>query len=374
MKILFTGGGSGGHFYPIIAVADEIRKIAKEEHLVAPRLYFMSDSPYDQNLLLDKNIVFKKIYAGKMRRYFSLLNLTDTLKTGVGILKALFEVFRLYPDVIFGKGGYASFPVLLAGKILRIPVVIHESDSVPGRVNLWAGKFADRVAVSYPEAGRSYPSEKTACVGNPVRPDLIPDREGSLDALRLERGVPVIFIMGGSLGAEIINETLISALPELVSKYQIIHQTGRDNLKDTEGVARVILKDNPFKDRYRPLPYLGLEAMKYAAGAADIIISRAGSAIFEIASWGVPSIIIPITDSNGDHQRKNAWTYARSGACSVIEESNLSDSVLVAEINRLMDNPDLRKKMSESAKKFATPDAGRKIARVILDIALAHES
>ncbi len=136
MKILFTGGGTGGHFYPIIAIAEEIKRICIEQKIVAPELYFMSDKPYNKRVLSDNNIKFVPTTAGKIRRYFSLMNFLDFFKIIFGSIKAIFTVFSIYPDVIFGKGGYASFPGLLAARVLRIPVVIHESDSHPGRVLL----------------------------------------------------------------------------------------------------------------------------------------------------------------------------------------------------------------------------------------------
>src|SRR6185295_10926655 len=148
MKILFTGGGSGGHFYPIISVAEEIRTLSKEYRLITPQLYCMAPTPYNAAALFDNNIIYKKNYAGKLRIYFSILNFFDLFKTAWGIITSLLDVFMIYPDVVFGKGGYASFPVLFAAKILRIPVIIHESDTVPGRVNRWAAKFAYRVAIS----------------------------------------------------------------------------------------------------------------------------------------------------------------------------------------------------------------------------------
>ena len=155
MKILLTGGGTGGHFYPVIAVAQEIKKITKERKLIRSELYFMSDTPYNKGILFDNGIEFIKVPTGKYRRYFSLLNISDVFKTAWGVVSGLIKVFNIYPDVIFGKGGYASFPALFAGKILGIPVIIHESDSVPGKVNLWAGKFAQKIALSY-QIGRAH--------------------------------------------------------------------------------------------------------------------------------------------------------------------------------------------------------------------------
>ncbi|HPN89357.1 MAG TPA: glycosyltransferase, partial [Candidatus Paceibacterota bacterium] len=157
MKILFTGGGTGGHFYPVIAVAEEVKRICTEQKIVAPELYFMSDKPYNERALSDNGLKFVPVQAGKIRRYFSLMNFFDVFKTIFGSIRAIFTLFSIYPDVVFGKGGYASFPGLLAARLLRIPVVIHESDSHPGRVTLWAGKFAKRIAVSYPEAAKYFP-------------------------------------------------------------------------------------------------------------------------------------------------------------------------------------------------------------------------
>jgi len=374
MKILLTGGGSGGHFYPLIAVAESINEIAKKENLVSAELYFMSDNPYDAEALIENNITFIPIYAGKIRRYASILNFFDLFKTGWGVIVALIRVFNIYPDVIFSKGAYASFPVLVAAKILRIPVIIHESDSVPGKTNLWAGKFAKKIAVSYPDTAKYFDEVKIAFTGNPLRKSVLNlTKTGAHEYLKLEKSIPTILIIGGSLGAKVINERILDTLPELLKKYQVLHQTGKNNVQEVSKLADIILLDNPSKNRYRIFDYLNNINLTMAAGAADLIISRAGSTIFEIASWGVPSIIIPITDSNGDHQRMNAYAYARSGAASVIEEPNLTTNVLIGEIDRILQDQALRDKMTKYAKSFAQPEAANKIAREIINIALSHE-
>lgn len=374
MKILFTGGGSGGHFYPIIAVAEEVNRIIKEEKLLSAQLFFVSDTPYDSEALFENNIKFIKSGAGKMRKYFSILNFFDVIKTFIGVISALVKVYGIYPDVIFSKGAYASFPVLVAARILKIPVIIHESDSVPGRVNKWSGKFAQKIALSYPEAGKFFDPAKIAFTGNPIRKEiLIPVTSGAYEYLKLETGVPVILILGGSLGAQIINDTIVSALPILIENYQIIHQVGKNNIKDVVAVTDMILHDNPKKNRYKPFDYLNNLAMSMSVGVANIIISRAGSAIFEIASWGLPSIIIPITNSVSNHQRNNAYSYARSGAAIVIEESNLNANILISEINRIVKNKTEMDRMKKNAKEFAKLDAAEKIAREIIHMALQHE-
>ena len=156
MKILFTGGGTGGHFYPIIAVAQSISEHAIEKKILAPKFYFMAPTKYNPRALFDNEIKYVYVPAGKIRRYFSLLNITDAFKTISGIFIAIMKMYSIYPDVVFSKGGYTSFPPLLAARIWGIPVVIHDSDSHPGRANIWAGKFAKRIALSYPDAAKFF--------------------------------------------------------------------------------------------------------------------------------------------------------------------------------------------------------------------------
>ena len=374
MKILLTGGGSGGHFYPLIAVAESINEIAKKENLVSAELFFMSNNPYDMESLIENNITFVQIPAGKIRRYSSILNIFDFFKTIYGVIVALRKVFKIYPDIIFSKGAYASFPVLMAAKILKIPVVIHESDSVPGKTNLWAGKFARKIAISYPEAANYFPKNKVAYTGNPLRKEVLKiDKKGSHEYFGLENNLPTILIIGGSLGAKLINDRILNSLPDLVSKYQILHQTGKNNIQEVSELSKIILANNPNISRYRIFDYLNNLSLTMAAGSADLIISRAGSTIFEIACWGIPSIVIPITETNGNHQRMNAYAYARSGAASVIEESNLTPNVLIGEIDRILQDNNLKQKMSIAAKNFTHPNAADKIAREIINIALTHE-
>ena len=374
MKILLTGGGSGGHFYPIIAVAQSINTIAREQKLIDVKLYYMAPQPYDERLLYENNITFIKTSAGKLRRYFSLLNIIDIFRTGVGSIKAIWQLYWLYPDVVFGKGGYVSYPALFAAWFLRIPVVIHESDSVPGKVNKWAAGFARRIAVSYPDAAEFFVKDKVAFTGNPVREELThPVRDGSHEFLHLDKNLPVLLFLGGSQGAQLINQVLLDALPRLVEKYQIIHQTGKANFDFVKSTAAAVLLTSEFKSRYQPLEHLNSLTLRMAAGIADLIISRAGSTVFEIAIWGVPAILIPITETNGDHQRMNAYSYARTGAAVVVEENNLTPNLLRLEIDRLIENEADRIKMKKAAQNFARLDSAHLIAQEILNIALEHE-
>src|SRR3990167_8134027 len=201
MKILFTGGGSGGHFYPIIAVAEAVNDLARERKLLEPQLIYAAPDPYERELLIANNITFVGTSAGKIRNYFSILNFFDFFKTGWGTLRSVLRIFFLYPDVIFSTGGYASFPTLLAGKLFRIPVVILNCDASPGKVNRWASKFAVKIAVAFAEGSEQFPKERVAHTGNPIRKAaLIPAREGAFEFLKFNRELPVLLVTGGWQG------------------------------------------------------------------------------------------------------------------------------------------------------------------------------
>src|SRR3990167_461971 len=375
MKILFTGGGTGGHFYPIISVAQEVNNIKEQNKLADVELYYMSPTPFDAGELFNNHLIYKKNYAGKIRRYFSILNFFDLFKTGWGVIRSLWERFLIYPDVVFGKGGYASFPALFAARLLRIPVVIHESDAVPGRVNKWAGKFAERIAVSYPEAAQFFPKDRVALTGNPIRKELfMPLITNAHEYLGLDANLKTIFIIGGSLGSRNINDVIMEALPSLLEKYQVIHQIGKDNLEETKKIVDAVLVNSQYRNRYKPYAYLDKLTLRSASGAADLVISRAGSTIFEIAAWGVPAIIIPISEKVSQDRIKNAYAYARTGAAIVIEEANLTGNILNAEINRILADKAIYEKMKASSVSSVRKDAGKQIAEELVKIALRHET
>jgi UDP-N-acetylglucosamine--N-acetylmuramyl-(pentapeptide) pyrophosphoryl-undecaprenol N-acetylglucosamine transferase len=288
-------------------------------------------------------------------------------------------LYKLYPDVVFSSGGYGAFPVLYAARILMIPVVMYDADATPGRVSLWSSKFALWIAIAHADAALKYPKkvrDRIASVGHPIRKEIIGvAQEGGHEFLKLEPSVPTIFIMGGSQGARTINETVLDALDDLVTRYNVVHQTGTANLQEVSGIASVILKDSQYKDRYRIFGLLNTLAIRMAAGISSVVVARAGSGtIFEIASWGIPAILIPIPLDISHDQTENAFSYARSGAAEVIEQKNLTPHILSAEIDRIMQNQPLREKMSVAAHTFAKPDAAKKIAEILIETAISHES
>lgn len=374
MKIVLSGSGSGGHFYPLIAVVEAIRKAAEEERIVALELKLLGDAPFDVEALREHEIYFEEIPAGKIRRYFSLLNIIDSFKTIRGIFRALWKFTLSPPDIVFSKGGYDSFPVLVAARIYRIPVIIHESDAVPGMVNAWAAKFARRIGVSFPEAARYFPQDKVALTGNPIRKSILGgSRDEALEMFNLETGVPTVLVSGGSQGAQPLNDVLMLALPELVQIAQVIHIAGSLHVENVKAEAGVTLEKSNYKGRYHPYGFLAPPQLRNTAFIADVMVSRAGAgSIFEVAAWRLPAIFIPLSHAAQDHQRENAYSYARTGAAEVIEEANLTPHVLISEIKKIVTDQKRRDDMKRAATSFARIDAADKIAREILHLGL-HE-
>jgi UDP-N-acetylglucosamine--N-acetylmuramyl-(pentapeptide) pyrophosphoryl-undecaprenol N-acetylglucosamine transferase len=374
MKIVLTGGGTGGHFYPLIAVAEELTNIIDNQNIADARIYYISDTPYDKRTLHENGIIYKQVSAGKLRSSFSLQSIVDFFKVGVGMVQAVFILFSIYPDIVFSKGGYSAFPTVFAARLLGIPIIIHESDSIPGRVNKWAGSFARSIATSYKQNIDYFPREKVIHTGQPIRRDYLESTSvGAHEFLNLEKETPILWILGGSQGSSSINLAIEEALSVLLNKYQVVHQVGKNNYEDMKKLTDATLSNHNFKYRYHIFDHLNTLSMKMMAGVTDIVISRAGSTLFELAHWKIPAIIIPLINSHADHQIKNAYNYAREGAGVVIEENNMSDQLIIFEINRINDDEKIKQHMRDGAGRFAVEGASQKIAEEIISIALAHE-
>lgn len=375
MKILFTGGGTGGHFYPIIAVAEAVSSLAVQEGFPEPQLFYVSDSPIDATLLLQKKLTYIEVSAGKRRTYASVENFFDIFRTIGGFFTALWTLFHIYPDVVFSKGGYASFPILLSARLLFIPVVIHESDSVPGRVNAWSAKFAKYIAISYPEAVAAFPhKDRVAYTGQPIRRDLMQPVDVDVrKSFNLPEGVPIILILGGSQGAQAVNDLIVDVLPTLLDNTIVIHQVGEANLDWVRLRASGALGNHPNASWYLPYGFIDSQTLRAFGAAASVVISRAGSTIFEIAMWGKPSILIPLPIAHGDHQRVNAYAYARTGAAIILEQANLKSSILLTTVSTIINDSVRIETMSNAAREFFVPDAAEKIAKAILSIASSHQ-
>jgi len=370
MKVVFAGGGTGGHIYPIIAITREIRKA----YAGKKKLRFYYIGPKEEStlaLLSQEGIRVKFIFAGKIRRYFgiksSIQNFLDAFRTFIGIFQAFRYLFVLAPDLVFSKGGYGSFPAAFAGRILRIPIFLHESDIAPGLANRTLGKFSAEVFVSYPNTENVNVS-KMFVVGNPTRKELLEaTTENAHKLFKITSEKPIILILGGSQGAQRINNLILNILSQLLENFEIIHQTGPKNFKEVKAEAEVMM-DKKLKKFYHPVPSLDEKELKHAYKICNFIISRAGSGIiFEIAAVSKPSILIPIPKSAQSHQVKNAYAYSKNGACMVIEEANLTSYFFLSTLKRLISDPKKLEAMQIGAKKFSKPRAGEVIAHYIVE-------
>ena len=370
MKIGLVGGGTGGHFYPLIAVAEELN-LSPEK----PRLYYFGPAPYNKELLKAHDIKYIYCPAGKLRLYFSIQNIFDVFKNLVGVPIAIIKLLLIYPDVILSKGGYTSVPILLAARFLRIPIIIHESDAVPGRANQVALKSAKYIAISYDDAANYFPEDKTALTGIPLRKEVTTKTENPFEVLGIPSDKPLIYITGGSSGAERINNLIISSLDELLPKYTIFHQAGTDNLNQLKLTAQSLLEGKPYLANYYIEGTFPGKTISAILSAASVVITRAGSTtIFEIAAHGKPSIIIPIPEDISRDQRTNAYAYARTGAATVIEEQNLTSSLLAQEISSIIQDPNKYSSMSKSAEGFYIEGAAKKISDILIKVGKEHES
>lgn len=374
MRIVLVGGGTGGHFYPLIAIAEALIARAKTGKELVPELYYMGPEPYDEGSLFSTGITFVKCPAGKMRRYASFKNITDIFAVAWGIVVALLKLFTIYPDVVMSKGGYTSVPVVIAAWLLRIPIVVHESDAVPGRANKIGARFARYIAITYDDSIVHFPAQKTALTGIPVRNDLLRTFDGDARAiLGLVSDRPLIFITGGSQGAERVNDLIVSALRDLLPNFEIFHQTGPAQETIVRQTADALIREKDLLSRYHVRGFLDSKTLHAAETEAWLIISRAGSgSIYEIALHGKPSVIIPIPEDISHDQRTNAYAYARTGAALVIEERNMTPHLLVSEITRMMNGPEIMEGMRKAAFTFGARDAAQKIADILVAIGRSH--
>ncbi len=369
MRIVLVGGGTGGHFYPLIAVAEVLRRESNQDEL-----FYIGPTPYSQSDLDRLSIRFAYCPAGKMRTYFSIQNFFDIFRTIAGIVVALVKLYIIYPDVVFSKGGYTSVPVILAARFLRIPVVVHDSDAVPGRATLLAKNFARYIALSYPEA-TSYFTGKTnvAITGIPLRQALATPDPQPFVTLGVPDDLPIIYVTGGSSGAERINNLILRCLNDLLPVCRIYHQTGEANKETLATEAQSLLTDKTLEARYYIHGSLPPGTVNALLSAASVVITRAGSTtLFELGVHGTPSIIIPIPEDISRDQRSNAFSYARGGGGVVLEERNLTPTLLITEIRSIMGDRNRWQKMSAAAKQFARTDAGETIVKALRHIAHEH--
>ena len=310
-------------------------------------------------LAAEQGIRYVGVSTGKLRRYWDTQNIVDVGRIAKGVGESINQVRRFRPDVGFGAGGFASVPPLAAAGLLRVPVLIHQQDVVPGLANRLLVPFAKRITVALPDALAAFPQGRTTLRGNPVRPRILDGRrEEAIRMLALEPDAPLVLVTGGGTGALGLNRLVAAAAPRLVEHCQIVHLTGR---------GRGVPSDD-LGGRYRQYEFL-VEEMPHLLAGADLVVTRAGmGTLSELAALAKPSIVIPLP---GSHQEANATTFGRAGAAVIVDQEAQTPESLAALIRDLLDNEDYCVQLAIAIGQFMPGDAAQTIAADVLALASA---
>ncbi len=361
MKIIIAGGGTGGHIFPAIAIAQELKRSMTDVTITfvgtarGLEARIIPKEGHDVRFIRSEGLVGKNIF----RTIKSLFTIPLSLKDSYNLLK------ELGPDLVFGVGGYSSGPVLLCAKMMGIATMIHEQNTLPGFANRVLGKFVDTVAITYYESMKYFPPDRTYLTGNPVRAQILKgDRKRGCEHFSLDMHRFTIFVFGGSLGASTINSAVgeaLSFLEPLKDKIQFLHQTGE---KECDSMKEVYCARG-FKGTVIPFAY----EMADAYAVADLIISRAGATtLAELTACGKAAILVPYPYAAGNHQEINARKLWDMGAAQMVLDRDLSGKTLSELIHHLIEDPEAIGEMERISKSLGSSEAGRKIIELIMGL------
>lgn len=381
MRVVLTGGGTSGHIIPFEPIVESLRAHFLEVKSTLPArvdpeeldITFVGVADEQTKAFFAQySVPVIPTSSGKLRRYASAQTIPDLLiRLPFGFLQALFHLWRIMPDVLVSKGGYGSVPVVLAAAFYRIPVLLHESDAVPGLANKKMLRLASAITVGFPQAKEALGKwqYKTFVTGTPVRNSLrmATPAEGKR-TFEIPENEKVLLVTGGSQGAQQINEIILKILPELVPDMAVIHITGKNNYEAVSTVAQELISHSPRKNMYKAYPYL-TDKMIHALAASDGIVSRAGSTLAEIAALRKPALLIPLANSGNDHQRKNAQAFEAAGAALVLDPINLGENIVKQNIERLMNDTEVRDALINNIQTLDFPHSGKQIAELTFKLA-----
>ncbi|UCF78565.1 MAG: undecaprenyldiphospho-muramoylpentapeptide beta-N-acetylglucosaminyltransferase [Candidatus Eiseniibacteriota bacterium] len=360
MRILMAGGGTGGHLYPAIAVAQELRRRRKNTEI----RFVGSRKKLEREIVERYGFKLEAISAKGMPRRPGLGYLSFLVCTAVSFFETLVVLLRWRPDVILGTGGYVSGPVILVASLLKVPSVIHEQNSIPGLTNRVLSTFAEEVHLTFAESRKYFKrKDHLRLTGNPVRKEIARgDAEVALRKFGLSLDRKTVLILGGTRGAHSLNLAVIGTLNRLSQRkdLQFIIQTGE---QDYEWVRHSLAF---YGARVHVLPYF--TAIGDAYSCSDLVVCRAGAmTVSEIATCGIPAVFVPYPHAVYGHQVQNARNLVDRGAAEMILDSELNADILATTIERLVDDPARLKRMSMSARSFARHDTAERIAKSLLE-------
>ena len=360
-KIIFAGGGTGGHVYPALATIEALKKTGNFDIL-----YIGGYRGIEKEILPGQSIAFKIIWISGFQRYFTLQNFLFFLKLFISLIQSAIILLKYKPDVVVGTGGYVSGPVLYMATKLGYPTLIQEQDSYPGITTRLLARYVNVICMPYAGVDQHLKkiNGKVVVTGNPVRSSLkLVEKTQAVKTWKFDPDRPVVFVFGGSQGAEAVNAVIAQIAGDFIKDYQIqiLWQTGKKNF---EAYRRSEIGQNK-----NILIKAYIEKMDLAYSAADIIISRAGAiTLAELALAGKPCILVPYPHAAANHQEKNALTIKQAGAAMVVREGDHFKDDMVIALKTLLDKPQLQAQMAEGWQKIHQPEAARKVVTEILQL------
>ncbi len=366
MRVVFTGGGSGGHTMPAVAMIEFIKKYCSENKIDYNFLCIGSKDGVERDIVTKKGIDYKSVSTGKLRRYLSFKNFTDMFRIIKGFFQSLKIISNFKPDLIFSTGGFVSVPVVIAAKRKKISIVIHEQTIDAGLANKIASKFADKVCITFSESKKYFPESKVVVTGIPLRDEVF---SGSIESARSRFGFdserPTVFFTGGGLGCHILNEVSLEIIDSLLDKVNIIFQTGKNSDFDIMRDFRETLTDDK-KKKFFLYDFIG-EEIGDIYSIADLIVARSGAGtVNEILARKTPAIFIPLAIATNNEQYKNALVVTQYGGAVILEEKELTANKLNDLLNKIL----FTEKLSEMKNNLSTisfSDGRENILKVILD-------
>ena len=370
MKVLVSGGGTGGHIYPALSVATLL-----EKQYQATILYLGNDEGLETELAPAAGFAFAVIKAGKLRRYVSWQTVTGVARVPVGMAQAVGIVRRFAPDVVFTSGGYVAVPAGLAARLNGVPLMMHQQDVPPNLSNKLIAPLATRISVAFADSLSYFPGSKTLQLGNPVRQQILDVRQVPAEQARRELGFeaesPLLLVTGGSQGARHLNQIVCQALPRLLPDCQVLQISGKQLFEETreQSVQAMAELDEETRRRYRLVAYMN-EEMAVALQASTLVLCRSGAAtLSELAVLGKPSILVPLPPAiGGSPQETNAEMFGRKAAAEVIRDTDMKPEMLVERVISITTSSTLLESMAAAALSFAKPQATQEIAAEVINI------
>lgn len=358
MRVVLSGGGTGGHIYPALAIARECEK----QNPDCTFLYIGTERGLESTLVREEGIPFESIEITGFKRKISLDNVKTVMRFLKGVKRAKQLLKKFKPDVVIGTGGYVCGPVVYAAAKLGIPTIIHEQNVIPGLTNKFLSRYVNTVAVSFKESETYFAQAKRVLFsGNPRATAVMEaNRERGFASLGLSKDSPIVLIVGGSRGARSINQSMIDMVPMLkrLPKVHFVYVTGELYYENTR--KAVLEASESVRNHLHVLPYIS--NMPEVLAATTLIVSRAGaSSLAELTALGLPSILIPSPNVTNNHQEVNARSLEKAGAAIMVTEKQLTTELLFKHIEELMKAEDKRVHMSKQAKCFGQPDAALQI-------------